>query len=36
MVMVVESHLERLLREEETLAALGYVPIGFEPSMPSL
>jgi signal transduction histidine kinase/CheY-like chemotaxis protein len=29
-VMVVESHRERLLRDEEMLAALGYEPVGFE------
>ncbi len=28
-VLVIEEHLERLLREEEILAALGYEPIGF-------
>jgi CheY-like chemotaxis protein len=29
-VLVVESERERLLRDEETLAALGYEPVGFE------
>lgn len=29
-VPIVESERERLLRDEETLAALGYEPIGFE------
>jgi signal transduction histidine kinase/FixJ family two-component response regulator len=29
-VLIVESERERLLRDEETLAALGYEPIGFE------
>jgi signal transduction histidine kinase len=29
-VLVVESERERLLREEELLAALGYEPVGFE------
>ena len=29
-VLVVESEHERLLREEELLAALGYEPVGFE------
>jgi PleD family two-component response regulator len=28
--MVVESHRERLLRDEEMLAALGYEPVGFD------
>ncbi len=28
-VLVIEEHIERLLREEEILAALGYEPIGF-------
>ena len=31
-VMVVESERERLLRDEEMLAALGYEPVGFEHS----
>src|SRR4029077_16187591 len=29
-VLVVESERERLLRDEEELAALGYEPVGFE------
>jgi DNA-binding response OmpR family regulator len=29
-VLVVESERERLLRDEEMLAALGYEPVGFE------
>jgi len=29
-VLIVESERERLLRDEETLAALGYEPVGFE------
>ena len=28
-VLIVESERERLLRDEETLAALGYEPVGF-------
>ena len=29
-VLIVESERERLLRDEEELAALGYEPVGFE------
>jgi hypothetical protein len=29
-VLIVESEQERLLRDEEELAALGYEPVGFE------
>jgi len=29
-VLIVESERERLLRDEEKLAALGYEPVGFE------
>ena len=29
-VLIVESEQERLLRDEEKLAALGYEPVGFE------
>jgi DNA-binding response OmpR family regulator len=29
-VLIVESERERLLRDEEMLAALGYEPVGFE------
>jgi hypothetical protein len=28
-ILVIEEHIDRLLREEEILAALGYEPIGF-------
>ena len=29
-VLIVENERERLIRDEEELAALGYEPIGFE------
>lgn len=35
-VLIVESEQERLLRDEEELAALGYEPIGFERSADAL
>jgi CheY-like chemotaxis protein len=35
-VLVVESDRERLLREEEMLAALGYEPVGYERSVDAI
>ena len=35
-VLVVESEQERLLRDEEMLAALGYEPVGFQRSADAL